>query len=184
MSSIISTWSTHGQHQQCQHPNPHTHFASSSSHIYTPPPPTPHPTHPSPPPTHVRRQLRAHRENKVVLVDGNQMFNRPGPRLVDALEFLVGLLHDRHDLIPSDFPWQRYTLPPLAAAIPPARTPPLSATSPKPLSVAVGVNATQPAATTSALTAAPPLSATPAAAVAGIKEGVEEQGVLSRSVGM
>lgn len=33
------------------------------------------------------------------------MFARPGPRLVDALEFLVGLLHNRHDLIPADFPW-------------------------------------------------------------------------------
>ena len=33
------------------------------------------------------------------------MFARPGPRLVDALEFLVGLLHDKPDLIPEDFPW-------------------------------------------------------------------------------
>jgi hypothetical protein len=29
------------------------------------------------------------------------MFNRPGPRLVDGLEFLAGLLHDRHDIIPK-----------------------------------------------------------------------------------
>ena len=33
------------------------------------------------------------------------MFARPGPRLVDALEFLVGLLHNKHSLIPADFPW-------------------------------------------------------------------------------
>ena len=33
------------------------------------------------------------------------MFARPGPRLVDALEFLVGLLHNKHDVIPRDFPW-------------------------------------------------------------------------------
>ena len=33
------------------------------------------------------------------------MFARPGPRLVDALEFLVGLLHDKPELIPEDFPW-------------------------------------------------------------------------------
>lgn len=39
-------------------------------------------------------------------MDGSQMFARPGPRLVDALEFLVGLLHDKPDLIPKDFPWQ------------------------------------------------------------------------------
>lgn len=31
---------------------------------------------------------------------------RPGPRLVDGLEFLVGLLHGRHDLIPANFPWR------------------------------------------------------------------------------
>lgn len=52
----------------------------------------------------------------MVLVDGNQMFNRPGPRLVDALEFLVGLLHDQPDLIPKDFPWQPYALPSLEHA--------------------------------------------------------------------
>jgi hypothetical protein len=28
-------------------------------------------------------------QSKVVVVDGNQMFNRPGPRLVEALEWLV-----------------------------------------------------------------------------------------------
>lgn len=49
--------------------------------------------------------LRAVKEGRVAIVDGNQMFARPGPRLVDALEFLVGLLHNRHDLIPQDFPW-------------------------------------------------------------------------------
>jgi hypothetical protein len=52
------------------------------------------------------KELRAVREKRVVLVDGNQMFNRPGPRLVDALEFLVGLLHGREDLIPKGFPWE------------------------------------------------------------------------------
>ena len=41
----------------------------------------------------------------MAIVDGNQMFARPGPRLVDALEFLVGLLHNRPDVIPADFPW-------------------------------------------------------------------------------
>ncbi|KAJ3354582.1 hypothetical protein HDU83_005033 [Entophlyctis luteolus] len=46
----------------------------------------------------------------VCVVDGNQMFNRPGPRLVDALEFLVGFLWGRDDLIPSNFPWMKYTV--------------------------------------------------------------------------
>eukprot|EP00951_Prasinocladus_malaysianus_P026726 scaffold237978_cov22-Prasinocladus_malaysianus.AAC.1 len=35
-----------------------------------------------------------------------QMFNRPGPRLIDALEFLTGLLNDQYDLISKQFPWK------------------------------------------------------------------------------
>ncbi|MFO0827944.1 MAG: ABC transporter substrate-binding protein [Phycisphaerales bacterium] len=40
----------------------------------------------------------------IVLVDGNQMFSRPGPRLVDAFEWLVSWLNDRPQLRPSGFP--------------------------------------------------------------------------------
>ncbi|MDZ4756015.1 MAG: cobalamin-binding protein [Phycisphaerae bacterium] len=40
----------------------------------------------------------------VAIVDGNRMFNRPGPRLVDAFEWLVGWINDRPELIPPDFP--------------------------------------------------------------------------------
>ncbi len=40
----------------------------------------------------------------IALVDGNQMFNRPGPRLVDAFEWLVGWINDRDELIPPTFP--------------------------------------------------------------------------------
>lgn len=59
----------------------------------------------------VRRQswwddLPAVRANRVALVDGSQMFNRPGPRLVDAFCWLVGWLHDIDHLVPDDFPWQ------------------------------------------------------------------------------
>jgi hypothetical protein len=45
----------------------------------------------------------------VRLVDGNQMFNRPGPRLVDALEWLAGWIQDRPEVAPAGFPaeaWQ------------------------------------------------------------------------------
>ncbi|MFM7261959.1 MAG: cobalamin-binding protein [bacterium] len=42
----------------------------------------------------------------IALVDGNQMFNRPGPRLVDAFEWLVGWLNGRDELIPAGFPVQ------------------------------------------------------------------------------
>lgn len=51
------------------------------------------------------RGLKAVRANRVALVDGNQMFNRPGPRLVDAFEFLVGWLNRRPELVPASFPW-------------------------------------------------------------------------------
>ncbi len=38
-------------------------------------------------------KLRAVREDRVILADGNQYFNRPGPRLVESLEILVEVLH-------------------------------------------------------------------------------------------
>ncbi len=54
------------------------------------------------------RSLPAVRNGRVAVVDGNQMFNRPGPRVLDALEFLVGWLNGREDLIPDGFPWRRW----------------------------------------------------------------------------
>jgi ABC-type Fe3+-hydroxamate transport system substrate-binding protein len=50
-------------------------------------------------------RLPAARANRVAVVDGNQMFNRPGPRLVDAFEWLVGWLNGVPGLIPAGFPW-------------------------------------------------------------------------------
>jgi iron complex transport system substrate-binding protein len=38
-------------------------------------------------------RLRAVRTGRVHLTDGNQYFNRPGPRLVESLEILAGILH-------------------------------------------------------------------------------------------
>lgn len=52
------------------------------------------------------RSLNAVRTGRVALVDGKQMFNRPGPRLVDAYEWLVGWLNDVPSLIPAGFPWE------------------------------------------------------------------------------
>ncbi len=37
--------------------------------------------------------LRAVKEKKVFLTDGNQYFNRPGPRMVESLEILAEILH-------------------------------------------------------------------------------------------
>ena len=38
-------------------------------------------------------ELRAVRDGRVYVADGNQYFNRPGPRLVESLEILAGLVH-------------------------------------------------------------------------------------------
>jgi iron complex transport system substrate-binding protein len=38
-------------------------------------------------------RLRAVRQGRVYLADGNQYFNRPGPRVVESLEALVEMLH-------------------------------------------------------------------------------------------
>jgi len=43
-------------------------------------------------------ELRAVRAGRVFLTDGNQYFNRPGPRLVESLEILAEILH------PDEFP--------------------------------------------------------------------------------
>ncbi|MEP7292431.1 MAG: cobalamin-binding protein [Chloroflexota bacterium] len=39
------------------------------------------------------KTLRAIREGRVYITDGNQYFNRPGPRLVESLEILAEILH-------------------------------------------------------------------------------------------
>lgn len=42
------------------------------------------------------RDLTAVREGRVFLTDGNQYFNRPGPRVVESAEILAELLHPDH----------------------------------------------------------------------------------------
>jgi len=37
--------------------------------------------------------LKAVQQGQVYCTDGNQYFNRPGPRLVDSLEILAEILH-------------------------------------------------------------------------------------------
>ncbi len=59
-------------------------------------------------------ELPAVRRGLVAIVDGNQMFNRPGPRLVDAFCWLTGWLNNRPELILPDFPWRRWNGPPAA----------------------------------------------------------------------
>ena len=40
-------------------------------------------------------QLKAVRQNQVFLTDGNQYFNRPGPRLIESLEILAEIMYPR-----------------------------------------------------------------------------------------
>ena len=47
------------------------------------------------------RALRCVQEGRVVLLEGHQYFNRPGPRLVESLEILAEALH------PDAFPPSR-----------------------------------------------------------------------------
>lgn len=58
---------------------------------------------------HWWNSLPAVKNGRVAVVDGNQMFNRPGPRIADAFEFLVGFINERPELIPAGFPWVRMT---------------------------------------------------------------------------
>ena len=37
--------------------------------------------------------LKAFRDKKFFIVDGNQFFNRPGPRLVESLEIFAEILY-------------------------------------------------------------------------------------------
>ncbi len=60
--------------------------------------------------------LKAVRNGKVFVADGNQYFNRPGPRVVESLQILAEILHP--DLFPPSFEgkgWIRYAGSPAQA---------------------------------------------------------------------
>ena len=53
-------------------------------------------------------KLRAVKKHRVLLTDGNQYFNRPGPRLVESLEILAEILHpDRFDFGHRGKGWEK-----------------------------------------------------------------------------
>ncbi len=53
-------------------------------------------------------ELRAVRTSRVYLADGNQFFNRPGPRLAESLEILAEILHpDRFHFGHEGAGWER-----------------------------------------------------------------------------
>jgi iron complex transport system substrate-binding protein len=56
------------------------------------------------------KKLRAVKSNKVYLTDGNQYFNRPGPRLVDSLEILSAIVQPSLFTSPeAGKTWQKFT---------------------------------------------------------------------------
>ncbi len=56
--------------------------------------------------------LKAVRNKRVYLTDGNQYFNRPGPRLVESLEILAEILYpDQFDFGHQGTGWQPFTPP-------------------------------------------------------------------------
>ena len=40
------------------------------------------------------KEINAVQNNKVYIADGNQYFNRPGPRIIESLEILIEIFHD------------------------------------------------------------------------------------------
>ena len=56
------------------------------------------------------RDVKAVREGRVYLADGNAYFHRPGPRLLDSLEILAEILHpETYSKRYPDTAWKRYT---------------------------------------------------------------------------
>ena len=39
------------------------------------------------------KNLKAYNNNKIFIVDGNQFFNRPGPRIIESLEIFAEIIH-------------------------------------------------------------------------------------------
>jgi iron complex transport system substrate-binding protein len=62
------------------------------------------------------RELKAVQRDRIFVADGNQYFNRPGPRIVESLEILAEILHP--ELFPSHYEgkgWIRYAAEPRTA---------------------------------------------------------------------
>ncbi len=61
----------------------------------------------SPPVRDRLARLRAARGGRLVAIDGHHLFNRPGPRLVDSLEALAGVLHPGRFRFPASAAFTR-----------------------------------------------------------------------------
>ena len=60
------------------------------------------------------RELKAVQQGRIFVTDGNQYFNRPGPRMVESLEILAEIFHP--ELCPPRYEgkgWERHGHKPL-----------------------------------------------------------------------
>ena len=56
-------------------------------------------------------ELQAVKNNRLYIVDGNQYFNRPGPRIVDSIEILAEIIHPKQFIFGYEGDgWIRFTL--------------------------------------------------------------------------
>ena len=54
-------------------------------------------------------KLRAVKNHRVFIADGNQYFNRPGPRIVESLEILAEIIHgDRFHFGHRGRGWEKF----------------------------------------------------------------------------
>ncbi len=53
--------------------------------------------------------LKAYKNRKLFIVDGNQFFNRPGPRLIESLEIFAEIMHPNiFDFKHKSIGWRNY----------------------------------------------------------------------------
>jgi iron complex transport system substrate-binding protein len=56
-------------------------------------------------------ELKAVKNNRLYIADGNQYFNRPGPRIVDSIEILAEIIHPKQFIFGYEgFGWTRFAL--------------------------------------------------------------------------
>jgi iron complex transport system substrate-binding protein len=56
-------------------------------------------------------ELKAVKNNRVYIADGNQYFNRPGPRIVDSIEILAEIIHPKQFIFGyEDNGWLKFSL--------------------------------------------------------------------------
>lgn len=56
-------------------------------------------------------ELKAVKSNRLYIADGNQYFNRPGPRIVDSIEILAEIIHPKQFIFGYEgYGWIRFSL--------------------------------------------------------------------------